>query len=115
MGKLLDSGLSEANSVQLSSSKKVVWEEPGLNFEDEGEESEEEGLYHYETVELTEMEYQPEIDLFRYNCPCGDWFQITSSEILRGDRVAHCPSCSLTIFVRPGLNVEEYVQSLRSV
>jgi len=32
-------------------------------------------------------------------CPCGDLFQITPEELLDGEDIARCPSCSLYVVV----------------
>ena len=32
-------------------------------------------------------------------CPCGDLFQITIEELVDGEDVARCPSCSLYVVV----------------
>mmetsp|Transcript_1829 Transcript_1829/g.2486 ORF Transcript_1829/g.2486 Transcript_1829/m.2486 type:complete len:99 (+) Transcript_1829:42-338(+) len=74
--------------------------------------TEEEESYHYETVELGEMQFVAQRDLFRYECPCGDWFEISAEEILNGSRVAQCPTCSLTIWVTPSRDVSGYLTSL---
>jgi len=37
--------------------------------------------------------------MFYYPCPCGDKFQISVDELMNGEEVARCPSCSLIIRV----------------
>ena len=53
----------------------------------------------YDEVDLEDMEWSEELEAFTYQCPCGDFFQITLEELRRGDDVAHCPSCSLVLLV----------------
>ena len=50
-------------------------------------------------IEIDEMEYDPSLETYFYPCPCGDRFQISLEELLDGEEVAKCPSCSLTIRV----------------
>lgn len=51
----------------------------------------------YDEIEIEDLEFDPEQGLFSYPCPCGDRFQITLEEIKKGEVIATCPSCSLTI------------------
>ncbi|EGG14841.1 diphthamide biosynthesis protein 3 [Cavenderia fasciculata] len=53
----------------------------------------------YDEVEIEDMEFNEEERVFYYPCPCGDRFVITEEEILAGEEVAKCPSCSLLIKV----------------
>ncbi len=53
----------------------------------------------YDEVDLEDMEWSEELEAFTYQCPCGDFFQITLEELRRGEDVAHCPSCSLVLLV----------------
>ncbi len=53
----------------------------------------------YEEVPLEEMEYESADKAFYYTCPCGDLFALTLNEMLSGDDIAKCPSCSLLIRV----------------
>lgn len=55
-------------------------------------------VYHDE-VEIEDMEYDEEEEVYYYPCPCGDRFQITKEELMEGEEVATCPSCSLIIKV----------------
>ncbi|MCO5613838.1 hypothetical protein L7F22_068116 [Adiantum nelumboides] len=54
---------------------------------------------YYDEVELEDMSYDEERDLFHYPCPCGDRFEITRSQLKDAEDVARCPSCSLIIRV----------------
>lgn len=80
----------------------------------------------YEEVPFEELDYVEDDDMFYYQCPCGDMFEIsrvrihpanrtcrwhsarpdwrrrlphhlTQAQVERGERIARCPSCSLTI------------------
>ena len=54
---------------------------------------------HYEEVALDEMEWVEEDGMYYYQCPCGDMFEISHEDIEKGEDVARCPSCSLTLKV----------------
>lgn len=60
--------------------------------------SDDEGSFHDE-VEIEDFTYDEETDTFTYPCPCGDMFTITREELLKGEDVAECPSCSLIVKV----------------
>eukprot|EP00389_Voromonas_pontica_P006044 GDKH01009075.1.p1 GENE.GDKH01009075.1~~GDKH01009075.1.p1 ORF type:complete len:79 (-),score=1.01 GDKH01009075.1:214-450(-) len=53
----------------------------------------------YEEVPLDELEYEATESSYFFPCPCGDLFQISVSQLLAGDDIATCPSCSLVIRV----------------
>eukprot|EP00808_Paulinella_micropora_P029359 g2431.t1 len=61
------------------------------------------------------MEWQDETRSFYYDCPCGDRFVITEEELMDGETIAYCPSCSLRVkviydpanFQRPSEEEEE--------
>lgn len=53
----------------------------------------------YDEIELEDMSYDAEKDLFHYPCPCGDRFEITRLQLKDAEDVARCPSCSLIIRV----------------
>jgi len=63
-----------------------------------GSADDDDGDYHDE-VEIEDFTYDEESETFTYPCPCGDMFTITKEELLRGEDVAECPSCSLLIKV----------------
>ncbi|KNH03650.1 Zinc finger DPH-type [Perkinsela sp. CCAP 1560/4] len=65
--------------------------------------------FHYETVHIDQMEYDQHMNLFRYPCPCGDLFEINVDDLLAGERVAECPTCSLTILIDDEKPVSAYV------
>ena len=55
----------------------------------------------YDEIEIEDMTYVPGEDggSFTYPCPCGDRFILSAEELLGGEDVAPCPSCSLRIRV----------------
>ena len=53
----------------------------------------------YDSIELEEMDYVEEDGMYYYQCPCGDMFEISQEDIEKGEDVARCPSCSLTLKV----------------
>lgn len=74
-------------------------------------------VFHDE-IEIEDFEYDKEEETYYYPCPCGDRFQITrvsrtsviiqrltltfsvlQEELLAGEEVATCPSCSLVVKV----------------
>lgn len=55
-------------------------------------------VYHDE-VEIEDFEYDEEEEMYYYPCPCGDRFQISKEELIEGEEVATCPSCSLIVKV----------------
>ena len=54
---------------------------------------------YYDEVEIEDMDYDEELEMYFYPCPCGDRFQISKEDLEDGERVADCPSCSLLIKV----------------
>lgn len=53
----------------------------------------------YEEVEIEDMTYHDDTQLYSYPCPCGDRFTIGLDELLDEENIAHCPSCTLRIRV----------------
>jgi diphthamide biosynthesis protein 3 len=53
----------------------------------------------YDEIEIEDMEWDKDLQIYHYPCPCGDRFEISLSEMLEGEDVAVCPSCSLMIKV----------------
>ncbi len=53
----------------------------------------------YDEVEIEDMSFDKEKQLYHYPCPCGDRFEITVAQLKEGDDVARCPSCSLIIMI----------------
>ena len=53
----------------------------------------------YEEVEIEDMKFDEETQIYSYPCPCGDKFSISLEELLDGEEIATCPSCTLRIRV----------------
>jgi len=53
----------------------------------------------YDEVEIEDMEFDEERKVYTYPCPCGDKFVISEEDMLNGEEIARCPSCSLYIRV----------------
>lgn len=53
----------------------------------------------YDQIEIEDMVFDPDTQIFTYPCPCGDRFQIAIDDLLDGEDIAVCPSCSLMIQV----------------
>ena len=45
------------------------------------------------------MDWKPAEQKFYYPCPCGDRFFVSLEDLLSGEDIARCPSCSLIIRV----------------
>ncbi|XP_075985041.1 diphthamide biosynthesis 3 [Anticarsia gemmatalis] len=55
-------------------------------------------IFHDE-IEIEDFEYEEDEEMYYYPCPCGDRFQISKEELMAGEEVATCPSCSLVVKV----------------
>ncbi|VVC93845.1 diphthamide biosynthesis protein 3 [Leptidea sinapis] len=53
-------------------------------------------IFHDE-IEIEDFEYDEDDEMYYYPCPCGDRFQISKEDLLAGEEVATCPSCSLVV------------------
>jgi diphthamide biosynthesis protein 3 len=53
----------------------------------------------YEEVEIEDLLYDSNKQLYTYPCPCGDTFRITLEELWDGEDIAKCPSCTLQILI----------------
>lgn len=53
----------------------------------------------YEEVEIEDMQYDEETQVYSYPCPCGDKFSIALEDLHDGEDIATCPSCTLRIRV----------------
>lgn len=53
----------------------------------------------YDEVEIEDMTWKQDEQTFYYPCPCGDKFSISLADLLQGEDIATCPSCSLRIRV----------------
>lgn len=45
------------------------------------------------------MLWSEDLGAYTYECPCGDLFQITPSDLSAGEDIARCPSCTLVVRV----------------
>ncbi|KAI8997146.1 diphthamide biosynthesis protein Dph3 [Pilobolus umbonatus] len=53
----------------------------------------------YDEVEIEDMDFNEEEQLYTYPCPCGDRFEIYVDDLRDGEDIARCPSCSLMLRV----------------
>ncbi|KAH6621518.1 hypothetical protein B0J18DRAFT_229021 [Chaetomium sp. MPI-SDFR-AT-0129] len=53
----------------------------------------------YDEVEIEDMTYDETRQLYHYPCPCGDRFEIALCDLMDGEDIGVCPSCSLMIRV----------------
>lgn len=53
----------------------------------------------YDTVEIEDMTFDSVTETYSYPCPCGDYFKLAVSDMMDGDDIARCPSCTLLIRV----------------
>ncbi|SPO03341.1 probable diphthamide biosynthesis protein 3 [Cephalotrichum gorgonifer] len=53
----------------------------------------------YDEIEIEDMTFDPDLQLYTYPCPCGDRFQIGIDDLRDSEDIAVCPSCSLMIRV----------------
>ena len=53
----------------------------------------------YDEIEIEDMTFDADQQLYHYPCPCGDRFQICIDDLRDGQDIAVCPSCSLMIRV----------------
>jgi diphthamide biosynthesis protein 3 len=51
----------------------------------------------YDEIEIEDMAFDLEFEVYTYPCPCGDKFSISLEELLDGEEIATCPSCTLRI------------------
>uniref|UniRef100_A0A0L8FL27 Diphthamide biosynthesis protein 3 n=1 Tax=Octopus bimaculoides TaxID=37653 RepID=A0A0L8FL27_OCTBM len=65
-------------------------------------------VYHDE-IEIEDMEYDEEAEIYHFPCPCGDRFEISLEDLENGETDATCPGCSLVIKVI--YDVEDFMQT----
>ncbi|EGV65095.1 hypothetical protein CANTEDRAFT_113473 [Yamadazyma tenuis ATCC 10573] len=53
----------------------------------------------YDEIEIEDFTFDPATQLFHHPCPCGDKFAIALDDLLDGEDIAVCPSCSLMVRV----------------
>lgn len=51
----------------------------------------------YETITLQDCHYSESLNVFYYLCPCGDLFEFPLVQLVEGNLVSECPSCSLRV------------------
>jgi diphthamide biosynthesis protein 3 len=56
-------------------------------------------MSYYMEVKIEDMDYDEAAQMYFYPCPCGDRFQISVDELVDGEEIGRCPSCSLIIHV----------------
>lgn len=67
----------------------------------------------YDEIEIEDMAWDVERCSLTYPCPCGDKFILAAEDLLNGEDIAPCPSCSLRIrIVFDPDTVEAYLSSL---
>ncbi|KAM0755717.1 zf-CSL-domain-containing protein [Meredithblackwellia eburnea MCA 4105] len=54
---------------------------------------------YYDEVEIEDFAWDDVKQVFHFPCPCGDRFEISRSQLAKGEEVATCPSCSLIVRV----------------
>ncbi|CAI4217197.1 unnamed protein product [Parascedosporium putredinis] len=59
--------------------------------------SDDEELSVYDEIEIEDMTYDADRELYTYPCPCGDRFEISLFDLRDEADIAVCPSCSLMI------------------
>lgn len=68
-------------------------------FESAKSEMADEALSIYDEIEIEDMTFDPNLQIYHYPCPCGDRFEIVIDDLRDGEEIAVCPSCSLMIRV----------------
>lgn len=53
----------------------------------------------YDEIEIEDMIFDKETEIYTYPCPCGDKFTISLEDLFDGEDIATCPSCTLRIRV----------------
>ncbi|KAL6243960.1 Diphthamide biosynthesis protein 3 [Rhinocladiella similis] len=53
----------------------------------------------YDEIEIEDMTYDSNLEIYHYPCPCGDRFEVGIADLRDGQDIAICPSCSLMIRV----------------
>ena len=53
----------------------------------------------YDEIEIEDMTFDSNLQIYHYPCPCGDRFEIGLADLRDREEVAVCPSCSLMIRV----------------
>ncbi|PMD53528.1 CSL family zinc fnger-containing protein [Hyaloscypha bicolor E] len=53
----------------------------------------------YDEIEIEDMTFDSDLQIYHYPCPCGDRFEIAIADLRDKEDIAVCPSCSLMIRV----------------
>ena len=53
----------------------------------------------YDEIEIEDMVFDPDLQIYHFPCPCGDRFEIAIDDLRDGEDIAICPSFSLMIKV----------------
>ena len=53
----------------------------------------------YDEIEIEDMTFDSEKQVYSYPCPCGDKFTITLEDLWDGEDTADCQSCTLFVTV----------------
>lgn len=80
--------------VRLSCESPAPWASmpsPDPHFKDDGR--------IYEEVAFADLDFDDSEQMYYYECPCGDLFEISQADLDVGERIAKCPSCSLRLRV----------------
>merc|ERR1712062_195061 len=76
----------------------------------------------HDEIEIEDMDFDEDREIYHYPCPCGDQFEITLEDLKAGEEIATCPSCSLIIRViydfedfESDDEIEEIVEGVKGV
>ncbi|KAM0330863.1 hypothetical protein ACHAQA_003819 [Verticillium albo-atrum] len=61
--------------------------------------SDDENISIYDEIEIEDMTFDEDLQVYNYPCPCGDKFAIALADLRDDEDIAVCPSCSLMIRV----------------
>ncbi|MBW0496534.1 hypothetical protein O181_036249 [Austropuccinia psidii MF-1] len=64
---------------------------------------------YYDEIEIEDFTWDEIAKVYHTPCPCGDRFEISKSQLAKGEDVATCPSCSLIVrVIYDMLDFEDY-------
>ena len=66
----------------------------------------------FDEIEIEDMEYNSEKELYSYPCPCGSAFYISLYGLIDGETIAYCPDC--TLFIKVIYDIEDFKCALCS-
>mmetsp|Transcript_5696 Transcript_5696/g.10216 ORF Transcript_5696/g.10216 Transcript_5696/m.10216 type:complete len:194 (+) Transcript_5696:241-822(+) len=67
----------------------------------------------WDDIELLDMDFDAEEDVYTYPCPCGDLFIMPVDDLINAEELAPCPSCSLLL--RVVYDPDEFLASVEIV